>query len=314
MNNKVLAAFLGGLAVASGVMYVAMRRPEPAPVSAAAPRLPNSSPVSAEPLSEPAKTVDPLPASPAPQRQRLAEKVKPAPVPSRTVERVRPAPPVTPAPALTETPKPAAPAAQQPTEVAKAETAPLNPVAAPHIDPPAPKPNTVTIPAGTTFSVRLGETLSSEKNRSGDTFMATLDQPLVVDGFVLAERGSRAQGKVVESERAGKVKGLAQIGIELTQITTADGQKVKINTGAFQKQAESTKKKDAAKVGIGAALGAAIGAIAGGGKGAGVGAGVGGAAGAGDVLLTRGAAVELPVETRVSFRLAEAVTVTEKLR
>jgi hypothetical protein len=161
--------------------------------------------------------------------------------------------------------------------------------------------------------VRLGETLSTQRSRAGDTFTATLDQPLVVDGFVIAERGARAQGRVVESDPAGRVHGLAQLSLELTQINTSDGQKVRVNTAAFKKQAESTKKKDATKVGIGAALGAAIGAIAGGGKGAAIGAGVGGAAGAGDVMLTRGQAAEVPVETRLTFRLSEPVTITEKL-
>jgi hypothetical protein len=60
-------------------------------------------------------------------------------------------------------------------------------------------------------------------------------------------------------------------------------------------------------------IGAAIGAIAGGGKGAGIGAGVGGAAGAADVLLTRGKPADIPVETRLTFRVQEPVTITEKL-
>ena len=184
----------------------------------------------------------------------------------------------------------------------------------PRIDPPVAKANTVTIPVGTMLRVRLNETLSTERNRPGDTFTATLDQPLVIDGFVLAERGARAQGRIVEADRSGRVRGVAMMQVELTQIATSDGQKVRINTGYYEKKAESEKKKDAAKVGIGAALGAAIGAIAGGGKGAGIGAGVGGAAGAGDVLLTRGKPVEMKVETPLSFRLSEAVILTEQLR
>ena len=59
-------------------------------------------------------------------------------------------------------------------------------------------------------------------------------------------------------------------------------------------------------------LGAAIGAIAGGGKGAAIGAGVGGAAGTGAVLTSRGQAAEVPPETRMSFRLREPITLTEK--
>jgi hypothetical protein len=154
--------------------------------------------------------------------------------------------------------------------------------------PALPKPNTVTIPAGTTLSVRLQEALSSERNLAGDTFQAVLEQPVVIDGFVIAERGSRVEGRVTELDRGGRVKGLARLVLELTKINTSDGQRVQVQTSAFERKAEESKKSDAMKVGIGAAIGAAIGGMAGGGKGAATGAGVGGAAGAGGVLLTRG--------------------------
>jgi len=209
-----------------------------------------------------------------------------------------------------------APAATQEQNGSTAPGSTRLPVYTPPAPPPPPeppKPNSVTIPAGTLLSVRLGQTLNSERNHSGDTFSATLDQPLVVDGFVIAERGARAQGRVVEVDRSGKVSGLARLNVELVQLTTSDGQHIKVNTGAFERKADTNHKKDAAKIGIGAAIGAAIGAMAGGGKGAAIGAGVGGGAGAGDVLLTRGKEAEIPVETRLSFRLRDPVKVTERL-
>jgi hypothetical protein len=135
---------------------------------------------------------------------------------------------------------------------------------------------------------------------------------LVVDGFVIAERGARVEGRVVASDRGGKVKGVAALSVELTRIRTSDGQNVAIQTDAFEKQAEPSHGQDVATVGAGAVLGAVVGAIAGGGKGAAVGAGVGGAAGAGGVLLTRGKPATLPSETRISFRLRAPVTLTER--
>jgi len=171
----------------------------------------------------------------------------------------------------------------------------------------------VTITAGTLLPVRIGETLSTARNQPGDTFLATLDQPLVIDGFVIAERGARLEGRVVESEPAGRVKGTSHLAVEIVRVNTADGQRIRIRTASFVKEGSTSKGVDAAKVGAGAAIGAAIGAIAGGGKGAGIGAGIGGAAGVGDVLITRGKPAEIPVETRISFRLKEDVTVTERL-
>jgi hypothetical protein len=164
------------------------------------------------------------------------------------------------------------------------------------------------------LSVRIGETLSTQKNKDGDNFMATLTEPIVADGFVVAERGARVEGRVTEVERAGKVQGLSHLRLELTKLSTSDGQHVSIRTASFSKQGESSTKKDAAKVGGGAAIGAIIGAIAGGGKGAAIGAGVGGAAGGTDVLLTRGKDTVIPVETKVSFRLDQDLTLTERLR
>jgi hypothetical protein len=179
--------------------------------------------------------------------------------------------------------------------------------------PAPPQPKTVTIPAGTLLSVRVDEALSSSRNQTGDSFRATLDQPLVIDGFVIAERGARVEGRVSEVDAGGRVKGLSRMAVELVRLTTADGQRVRLQTEGFTKQGEKETKKDIAKIGAAAGIGAAIGAIAGGGKGAAIGAAAGGAAGAGGVMATRGAAAELPAETRLSFRLREPITITEKL-
>jgi hypothetical protein len=146
----------------------------------------------------------------------------------------------------------------------------------------------------------------------GDGFTATLDQPLVVDGWVIAERGARLEGKVVESQRAGRVKGMSDLAIELTQLTTSDGQRVQIETETFIKHGRSSTGEDAAKIGAGAAIGAAIGAAAGGGKGAGIGLAAGAAAGTAGVMATRGKPAVLPAETHVNFRLRSTIAITER--
>jgi hypothetical protein len=160
--------------------------------------------------------------------------------------------------------------------------------------------------------VRLGETVSTERSRSGDSFSATLDQPLVVDGLVIAEKGARATGRIVDATEAGRVKGLAHLSLELASLMSSDGQKIEFRTARFEKEGPSSKTEDTGKVGIGAAIGAAIGAIAGGGKGAAIGAATGGAAGGGVVAATRGKPAVLPAETRISFRVDQPVTITEK--
>ncbi len=178
--------------------------------------------------------------------------------------------------------------------------------------PPAPAVKTVTLASGTPIVVRSTSTLSTKTAETGGTFDATLEKPIVHNGWVVAPRGSRIVGKIVQSDPGGRVKGTASLDVALTSITTADGQRIAVNTSNVSQEAKSTKKKDAAKVGIGAGIGAAIGAIAGGGKGAAIGAGVGGAGGTAAVLGTRGEAAVIPAETVMTFELRSPVTITER--
>jgi hypothetical protein len=161
--------------------------------------------------------------------------------------------------------------------------------------------------------IRLGETLSTDHNYSGDTFRAVLDQPIIMDGYVIADKGSKVLGRIVEADKPGRVKGVGLLTLALTEVNTTDGQRVAIQTESWTKQAQNGHTRDAEEIGGGAALGAIIGALAGGGKGAAIGAGAGGAAGTAVDLGTRGKPAVVPVETHVTFHLQGPVTITEKL-
>jgi hypothetical protein len=323
MSPKTLVAFLAGLVVASGITFYVMRKPQPAAQPAPAQRaMPAAQSTPAPPV--PAAPASDAMASNVPPTVEEAAPAQPRHVnaPARTVRhhehpqviaQVQAAPaPVAATPAPVQQPGPAA-SQQQPAAQPEPTTVETRNVVPPPPAPPPAEPNSVTIPVGTTFQVRIGETLSTERNKDGDAFVATLDQPLVVDGFVIAERGARVRGRVVQALRSGRVEGLAKLSVQLTEVNTSDGQRLKVDTSPFERQAPTTHKADAAKIGGGAALGAIIGAIAGGGKGAAIGAGVGGAAGTGGVMMTRGKPAEIPVETRVAFRLKNPVTITEQL-
>jgi len=165
-----------------------------------------------------------------------------------------------------------------------------------------------TIPVGTPIKVRTTGSLSTENAESGETFQASLAEPLIVDGKEIAPRNADVDAVVVDADKGGRVKGVASISVRLTKLHTDDGV-VAIKTGAYTKEARATKKADAVKVGIGAGIGAAIGAIAGGGKGAGIGAASGGAAGTGLVLATRGEPAVIAAESLLTFKLTAPVTV-----
>jgi hypothetical protein len=196
-----------------------------------------------------------------------------------------------------------APAAVAPeTQVAHAPSAP---------PPPPPKPKTFELPAGKAISVRTTTPMSTKTVKAGDRFEASVTSPIVVNGVLIAANGAPATGIVANSDPGGRVKGVASLSVQLESVRAADGQTIHLQTSPFVQQARTTKKKDAARVGIGAGVGAAIGALAGGGKGAAIGAGVGGGAGVATSLATRGAAAELPAETVIKFALADPVAVTE---
>ncbi|MFN3322588.1 MAG: hypothetical protein ACK5AZ_03745 [Bryobacteraceae bacterium] len=300
---KPLLGFAAGVAVASALAVVVVQRSREAP---AAPVIEEMAPAAAVPA--PVKEIAPPAPEPEPVRpveRAAAPARRPAPVPvAKPAEAARaPAPVLESAPVASATPAPVPASVPEPARAVE-----------PPPPPPPPAPKTVTIPIGTLLAVRMEEGLSTDRNETGDTFTASLAQPLVIDGMVIAERGARLQGRVVESDKAGRVRGLAGLAVELTTLNTADGQRIPISTDAFRIEGRSTKKKDAAKVGAAAGIGAAIGAIAGGGRGAAIGAAAGGGAGTGAVLATRGEAATIPVETRISFRLNDPVKITEKLR
>jgi hypothetical protein len=152
--------------------------------------------------------------------------------------------------------------------------------------------------------------LSSDRNQTGDAFMATLADPIVVNGRVVAHPGQTVQGRVVEAMKAGRVKGTSSLQLELTELGVADGQQVPIKTQLVQRNGTTSVGRDAAAIGGTTALGAAVGAGAAGGFGAGMGA-IGGFVVSGvGVLVTRGRPTVVYPEMALTFRLENPVTVT----
>ena len=176
-------------------------------------------------------------------------------------------------------------------------------------DAPASAPaREVTIPAGTTLSIQLGSTVSSASSAVEDAVHATVRRALVIDGRTVVPAGAAVSGYVSEATRSGRVKGRARIGLRFNALRVGDD-RYAIRTAVIAREARGTKKKDAAKIGIGAGAGAVTGAIVGGKKGAAIGTAVGAGGGTAVVLATRGEEVSLPSGTVVTARLSEPVTI-----
>lgn len=171
----------------------------------------------------------------------------------------------------------------------------------------APKPQPIVVPAGTSLVVTVDQALSSKTSQSGQTFLATVAQPVTVQGATAIPKGSSATGTVITAKTKGKIKGEGQLAIALTSITIR-GKNYSIQTGTLDSTVKGKGKRTAATTGGGAAGGALIGGLAGGGKGAGIGALVGAGAGLIGGAMTGNKQIEIPAETPLTFSLSNSLT------
>jgi hypothetical protein len=156
------------------------------------------------------------------------------------------------------------------------------------------------LPAGANLVVRMIDGVDSEVNRVGQTFNASLDEPVMLNGSTVIPRGADVVVKLVDAKESGKLTGRTSLTLDLVSVKI-NGRMVDINTQTVSQESSSRGARTAKVAGGTAALGAIIGAIAGGGKGAAVGAAAGGATGAGVEVVTAGQRVKIPSETRLTF-------------
>jgi len=179
--------------------------------------------------------------------------------------------------------------------------------------PPAPTPAApparpaVMIPAGTTFRVRTIDNIDVDKTSAGAVFRASLDDPIMIGGHVVAPRGADVALVAAKVEQGGRMKGSDLINLKVNSISIG-GRSYPVVTSMTEQKTGGEGKKTTRKVLGGAGLGAAIGGIAGGGKGAAIGALAGGAAGTA-ISAAGQPHLKIPSETRLEFQLAADVKV-----
>jgi hypothetical protein len=179
----------------------------------------------------------------------------------------------------------------------------------PTTPPPAPPaPTKVTIEQGTPISIRLIDSIDSEKNQVGETFHASLNTPLSAEGSEAIPAGTDVTGHIVDLRSAGKFKGQSLVVLQLDSIA-ANGTSYELQTDQYRKEGSSRGKNTAEKVGGGAIVGGIIGAIAGGGKGAAIGSAAGAGVGGGAQAASKPKPVKLPSETVLNFTLQAPLTV-----
>ncbi len=167
--------------------------------------------------------------------------------------------------------------------------------------------NSITFPSGAAITVRMIDRVDSSRNKVGDTFHASLENPVVVNDTVVAAKGTDVFGKLVRVDKNGKIAGAGRLSLALTGIQIRS-QLVPISTATFEVVGKGRGKQSAAVIGGGAAGGAAIGAAAGGGVGAAIGAAAGAEAGA-FTQLVRGNRIRVPSETLLEFTIEQAADI-----
>src|SRR5437588_7013552 len=166
--------------------------------------------------------------------------------------------------------------------------------------PEAAKP--IVVPAGTVITVRLNDAVGTKISQSGQTFSATVAQPVEVNGTTVIPDGAEATGTVVTATPAGRFKGGSVLQLKLDSVTI-NGKPRRVETSAVTRSEKGKGKRTATMVGGGAGVGALIGGLAGGGKGAAIGAIAGAGAGTAGSAFTGNRDITLPAESVVSFKL-----------
>jgi hypothetical protein len=186
------------------------------------------------------------------------------------------------------------------------QSRPPDSYAAPASAPQGNGPAGIQVPPGTQVVVRLIDAVNSDQDRLGQTYRASIDQPVVVNGQTVIPRGADAIATLIDAQKSGRIQGRTVLTLDLKKVTVNDRTYDIVTTGV--PQASGSRGERSAKViGGTAALGAIIGAIAGGGKGAAIGAGSGAAVGTAAEVMTSGQKVKIPSETRLTFTLQNAM-------
>ena len=172
-----------------------------------------------------------------------------------------------------------------------------------------PRFETLVIPAGTHIVASLETRLSTETNHTGDPFVATTTEPVVINEKTIAPSGTKIRGSLRDVQASGRVKGRARMTLAYDEIVDSAGNAHAISAQPLTLQAASETHGDVEKIAAGGILGAVIGGIAGGGKGAAIGAGAGAGAGTVLMLVTEGDEVVLSPGQKLAVHMTAATNI-----
>lgn len=93
-------------------------------------------------------------------------------------------------------------------------------------------PAAQSVPPGTPLTIRLESSISSATARSGESFQAVLEEPILMQGRSVVPAGTSVTGTVVELNRSASLHRPAYVRLELTSIDV-NGYPIPIETSSI---------------------------------------------------------------------------------
>ena len=171
--------------------------------------------------------------------------------------------------------------------------------------------HTYTLPAGTTFTGSLTNTLNSGKNHVGDPFRLRTVLAKHVDGQMVVPAGSTIRGHLSYVDGAGRVAGGAKLTLRFDDIELPNGTSYPISAAPLRLEGKGDAKESALEIGGGAVAGGILGGVLGHGSGdVAKGAAVGAVVGTGVAVATKGDQIVLGTGQKIKVTLDAPLKVT----
>jgi hypothetical protein len=149
--------------------------------------------------------------------------------------------------------------------------------------------NNISLPAGTSLTVKLENNIATYSSKTGDPFSARVTEAVLLDGKTVVPIGATVQGKVAQVSEPRRISGRPTIGIFPETLVMPDGQRFVLSASLAETNLHNGTEvndegqfkgkgydgQDLTEIGMATGGGMVIGGLAGGPKGVVIGGAIG---------------------------------------
>lgn len=172
------------------------------------------------------------------------------------------------------------------------------------------EPVQVVIPGGTVLKVQLNQSIRTSSHRAGQSFFATLKEPILLGAKELVPAGVPLIGVISRSVESGHFSGTALLELRLVRMIISNETMISVSSVPFQKEGRVHFLRNIGLIGVGVILGAGVGTLLGKISGALTGIALGGGTGAVLAYVTGKEDLFLKAGTDLVFKLSLPITVS----